>query len=108
MGISVSFLSCGYWHFLTIPLRQGDREESAYQVDVIGQVLQGVTQKGKHVLYLVLKFFCVVHLIFYHFCLNVLGARAACVMACGRTNLGSLSLIWQAWSPNDCGGSGLC
>ena len=108
MGISVSFLSCGYCHFLTIPLSQGDREESAYQVYVNGQVLQGVTQKGKHVLYLVLKFFGVVHLIFDHFGFNVLGARAACVMACGRTNRGSLSLIWQAWSQNDCRGRGLC
>jgi hypothetical protein len=84
----------GVNHFLTVPLSQGNQEESAYQGDVIGQVLQGVTQKGKRVLHLVLKFFCVVHLLlFYHFCFSVLDARAVRVMACGRMSLGSLSLI---------------
>jgi len=38
----------------------------------------------------------------------MLDARAVCMMACGRTSLGSLSLIWQAQSQNDCGGRGLC
>jgi len=72
------------------------------------QRMSKITQKWKHVLHLVLKLFCIVHILFYHFCFNVLDARSVCVMACGRMSLGSLSLIWQAQSQNNCGGRGLC